>query len=265
MRQLIVNADDLGYSANRNRGIIESVESGIVTSVSILVNFPATGEAIEFAKGADVGVALHMNLTEGTPLTDPSGRFPGKPGFRKQARNGELDPAGIEREMEAQLTRLLDAGVGVTHLDGHHHVHVFPPVTECAARIAKRFGIRWIRCPVADDPELVPMSEELAGELEQYGKLGAVAREVFSREALRFTDHFRGATLAWHVNRGATEKLIRRLPEGVTEYMVHPGYADPEGGFSGSMREDEVRILTDPGIRKLLEDGGVELTHFGKL
>ena len=79
MRKLIVNADDLGYSVNRNRGIIESVESGIVTSVSILVNFPATGEAIEFAKvdtqrrGA---VALETRLpASGEGADDPCGRI----------------------------------------------------------------------------------------------------------------------------------------------------------------------------------------------
>ena len=55
MKRLIVNADDFGFSPNRNRGIIESVEKGIVTSVSILVNFPAAEEAIDFVKGRDLG------------------------------------------------------------------------------------------------------------------------------------------------------------------------------------------------------------------
>jgi len=62
-----ITADDFGYCSKRNAGIIESVNKGIVNSVSVLVN----GSCVEpcahlFTKNVKIG--LHLNLTEGKPL-----------------------------------------------------------------------------------------------------------------------------------------------------------------------------------------------------
>lgn len=271
-KKLIVNADDFGFSANRNRGIVETLERGIVTSVSLLVNFPAAAEAIEYVKRAGTGVAVHLNLSERGPLsgsvpslTDGTGAFCGKQEIRERARAGKIDPSEVERELTAQVARVADEGIRVTHLDGHQHIQVYPPMVGPVARVARKFGIRWIRCPVDDDLTAVPLPPERTGDLEEYRVLGEQARSVFAAEGLRFADHFRGATLARQVSREGTERMLRRLPDGVTEYMVHPGYPDPGDPFSGPAREEEVRILTDPALRRMLEQAGVERTHFGNL
>jgi hypothetical protein len=47
--------------------------------------------------------------------------------------------------------------------------------------------------------------------------------------------------------------------------MVHPGKAEAESGFDGPDRERELAALTDPRLRPLLKELGVQLTHFGKL
>ena len=135
MKKLIINADDFGYSANRNRGIRECVENGIVTSVSIIANFPAAGEAVEYVKGRDIGVAVHLNLSQGPPLAKgltflDDGNLPGKDAVQQLALYARLDPEEVERELEAQVRRVTDAGVALTHLDGHHHIHAFPGVAE---------------------------------------------------------------------------------------------------------------------------------------
>jgi chitin disaccharide deacetylase len=50
MKRLIVNADDLGYTAGVNRGIVEAHERGIVTSTSMMVDRPASAEGAEIAR-----------------------------------------------------------------------------------------------------------------------------------------------------------------------------------------------------------------------
>jgi len=88
-RNLIVNADDLGWTAGVNRGIAEAHRNGIVTSASLLANGRAFEEAVEFARATrDLGVGVHLNLSDGPPvapreavpsLLNASGAFEGGP------------------------------------------------------------------------------------------------------------------------------------------------------------------------------------------
>ena len=53
----------------------------------------------------------------------------------------------VEQELAAQIGRLRAAGVPLTHLDAHKHVHLYPPVFAIVARLAARFGIPVVRVP----------------------------------------------------------------------------------------------------------------------
>lgn len=101
-KKIIINADDFGYSAERNKGIVESFVRGVVSSVSLLVNGSSALEAIALAKGNMMPLGLHVNLTEGRPLrkghntlTDESGFLRGKMGFREALRNGQINEAEV--------------------------------------------------------------------------------------------------------------------------------------------------------------------------
>src|SRR4051794_40513217 len=62
---LIVNADDFGLSHDTNRGIIDSHERGIVSSVSLMVRHSAAAEAAEYARAhPPLSVGLHVDLGE---------------------------------------------------------------------------------------------------------------------------------------------------------------------------------------------------------
>ena len=67
--KIIVNADDLGRNAETNRRIIELAQSGHITSVSLIANAPAIGEAVvQLAKCPKLSKGVHLNLTEFSPL-----------------------------------------------------------------------------------------------------------------------------------------------------------------------------------------------------
>src|SRR2546422_4030928 len=70
-RRVVVNADDFGFSAGVNRGILEAHAAGVVSSVSVLVNTPGWPDARDRLRaiGGTLGVGLHLNLTTGAPLT----------------------------------------------------------------------------------------------------------------------------------------------------------------------------------------------------
>src|SRR5271154_3637415 len=69
MKNLIVNADDLGWTEGVNRGIAEAHRNGIVTSTSLLANGAAFDQGVAMAKATPaLGVGVHLNLSDGTPV-----------------------------------------------------------------------------------------------------------------------------------------------------------------------------------------------------
>src|SRR4051794_10944670 len=64
-RYLIVNADDLGYSARVNGGIFEAHQRGIVTSASLMVRWSAAAAAVAAARRCPgLSLGLHLDLGE---------------------------------------------------------------------------------------------------------------------------------------------------------------------------------------------------------
>lgn len=95
-----------------------------------------------------------------------------------------------------------------------------------------------------------------------YGRLALEASEVYARHGMVSADAFTGAALTGLLTWGKLEAVVRSLPKGTTEFMVHPGYADAPAGFDGPEREVELRLLTDPRVRDLLARERIALISF---
>src|SRR5271167_2738029 len=68
VKNLIVNADDLGWTVGVNRGIVEAHRKGLVTSTSLLANGQAFAAAAEIRRSyPELGIGVHLNLSDGPP------------------------------------------------------------------------------------------------------------------------------------------------------------------------------------------------------
>jgi predicted glycoside hydrolase/deacetylase ChbG (UPF0249 family) len=149
--RLIVNADDFGISEAVNRGIVEAHERGIVTSTSIMATGAKFEHAVELARlRPSLAVGVHLVLTEHRPLIGASaaaslvrsdGSF--EPHLRqllKRRLRGRVSIAEVRRELDEQIRRVRAAGIAISHLDGHQHVHVLPGimVSSWSASAARR-------------------------------------------------------------------------------------------------------------------------------
>ena len=74
-RQLLVRADDLGFSRGVNYGIADAVDSGIIRSVGLMPNMPDAEHGVRLLAGKDICFGLHTNICVGRPLT-PAARIP---------------------------------------------------------------------------------------------------------------------------------------------------------------------------------------------
>jgi len=281
MKQLIVNADDLGADESRNAGIFEAIEAGSVTSVSILPNGPALGDAvrtIHSQKLTRISFGVHLNLSEGKPLESGlrrlvgrDGCFMGKPRAQRlllHRGDSELEKE-IRRELSAQIARIRDAGISVDHLDGHQHVHVFPSVVIAGAETARMQEIPWVRIPEEPLPDfwIRAASSKLIEEAGFFSQHGAAARAYYEGMGIRTTDNFRGLYLKGELPADEWEGFLESIPSGITELMVHPGHfraeiAGPFAGFSTADRKKELSALTDGRFLAALLKEGIQLTRF---
>jgi predicted glycoside hydrolase/deacetylase ChbG (UPF0249 family) len=151
--RLVVNADDFGLSSAISRGILRAHREGIVTSTSLLGNCTdLDGARALLAEAPNLGVGVHLALVEGGPVSDPA-RVPSllTPSGRFRSRGAEfiaawtkrqIDAGDVEREFEAQVARVREAGIRVDHLDTHHHLGFLPVVGRSVEAVARRLRHR---------------------------------------------------------------------------------------------------------------------------
>jgi predicted glycoside hydrolase/deacetylase ChbG (UPF0249 family) len=274
--RLIVHADDFGISESVNHGIVDAHRRGIVTSTSVMANGAAFEHAVALTKEhptLDVGV--HLTLTEEKPvgpaaagLVDASGRFP--PHVLKFAARhaaGRIPLDAVRTELDAQIRRVLDRGIAVSHLDGHQHVHVLPGIARLVAELAKAHGIRTVRYP----------AERVRGYmLRNLGSARRVAEQVALAVCcalsplgeLKRIDDFVGFYFGGRLNEANLATVLAGLPPGRTaELMCHPGDDDPRGryrhwDYSWAAERD---ALSSPRIRDLVLARGVQLISYRDL
>lgn len=146
-RLLIVNADDFGLSKGQNYGIIEACRNGIVTSTTALVNGQAIDHAVQLSRDEpSLAIGMHFVLTMGKPLT-------AMPGLTRDgvlgkwiwqlAEEDALPLEEITQELASQYLRFIELfGRKPTHLDSHHHVHMFRRFSRLLPGLRLKRGLR---------------------------------------------------------------------------------------------------------------------------
>ena len=288
MKNLIVNADDLGWTEGVNRGIAEAHRNGIVTSASLLANGVAFASGVELARSTPgLGVGVHLNLSDGAPVAEPeavsslvndSGQFDGSPeSLLLRIAKRDVMLREVEQEWDAQIEKVKSAGIQPTHLDGHKHVHMLPGLFEIALRLAKRYGIGAIR--VAHEASSLRAALSTGDEanattvLKQGVQarglklLARDAREQAERAGISTADYFCGIAQTGEMTKEGVARLLRNLPDGTTELMSHPGYADQDLQNTATRlqasRQTELEILTDMEIRNIVASQGIRLIDYG--
>ena len=185
----------------------------------------------------------------------------------------------VEEEWDAQIQKARDAGIRPTHLDGHKHVHMLPGLFEIALRLAKQHGIEAIRVSLEESSlraALASGSRHRAGVVMKQGVqarglklLARDARKQAERMGIATADYFCGIAQTGELTLEGVEQLLKSLPEGTTEFMCHPGYADEALQKTATRlqasRQKELEILTDTKIRKLVASQGIRLIDYGSV
>jgi hypothetical protein len=294
-RALIVNADEIGVTEGINEGIIAAHAKGIVTSTTMVVNLWAFDDAVRLArKYPNLAVGVHLNITYGPPilppervhtLVDENGEFFRRKPLLQRLVLGQISMIQVYEEFCAQIDKLIAAGITPSHVDSHESVYMYPDLfLKVVTPVARQY-----RLPIRLQQERMdrhsfasPGAFGLYAKTDSFWKnriMWGLARRYrlrLRRANIQTTDHFLSTFNCLRRNPddlyGGLMRDLADLHPGVTELMVHPGFNDGRlvnfldgGEMAAQWREEEVRVLTDEALRRVLDRGTVERINYRTL
>ena len=268
-RYLIIHADDAGMSHSANRGTIDAMENGIVSSASIMVPCPWFPEFADYARrnpDRDWGVHLTVNCEwkfyrwgpvaprEKVPsLIDPDGYLWSN--TRQVAEHAKADEVAIE--LRAQIDRAIQFGVPLTHLDTHMGaLATRPDLIEVYVRTGIEYDLPVLFLRTID-PQRAAAYPALARQAEAMVRL-------LDEKGLPVLDHL----VQFYSGEGHSQRrdqyleALRTLPPGVSQLIVHCGYDDAELQAittSAARRDSDRRVFTDPEVIAEVERLGIRV------
>ena len=240
MKQLLIRADDIGYSYAVNLGIARSAREGLVRSVGVMPNMPETERGYSWVADLDIAVGQHTNVCLGYPCAEPervqsllgsNGQFRSSREYRAAFKEGhdfvDYDEAVIE--IEAQLARFLEvAGRDPDYFEAHAVASA--NLNRAIEDVAAAHGYK--NQPASFDPT----ATVTCGTTPVRMVMRSMQPGYEPAEAIRET--------------------VENMADGETVVMVfHPGYLDRfilENSSLTTDRAKEVDALIDPELRAWL-------------
>jgi predicted glycoside hydrolase/deacetylase ChbG (UPF0249 family) len=284
-KRLIINADGFGFTYGNNLGIRETLQYGLVKSVSVNTSFPAVEETFGLIRQYPaVSIGVHLNLQVGIPVLPPSyipslvradGEFHGTD-FVKRLLSGKVRYSDMLRELDAQIRVLTDRGVKLTHFDSHQNMHLYPPYFFAAVRLARAHGIERMRCHcrwifVADAVRRKAKVRRyyLHNPMRLLTQIGARTLNAYARwRGIRMADRLISPAYADGSKKYLLDTwldIIVQLPSGTNEIYCHPGHPDETLRRYAKYVDErayEIEVLTSEKLKKAIQDRKIQLISF---
>jgi predicted glycoside hydrolase/deacetylase ChbG (UPF0249 family) len=216
MSNLIINADDFGISKAVNYAIMAAMDSNICTDTTLLANFDESENAANLAISMNRTdrVGIHLNLTEGLPLSlkirnEP--RFCNQDGYfhnkklKRIALLSKSEKIAVQEELTSQIRLCRQFGVPISHADSHNHIHEEPGLGLLVMDILKNENVPYLR---------------LTNNIGETSFVNRIYRSTYNLvlgfKGLTVTEYFGSIT---NLNN-YTKKIDEN---SVVELMIHPG------------------------------------------
>jgi predicted glycoside hydrolase/deacetylase ChbG (UPF0249 family) len=234
-RAVIIHTDDIGMCQASVEAFADLNEVGIISSGAVMVPCPWFLHAAEYARQhpqADLGVHLTLTSEWKTyrwgPLStrDPASGLLDEQGYFHHLAapfQEQADPLAVDLELNAQVERLIQAGIRPTHADSHMVSVAHPRFMGSYIQLAWKFGLPLVIFRLDEagwggmglDPETAKMAAGLVRQLEEAGL--PILDAYFGMPLDREDDH-------WE----RTKRALSELQPGVTHFIIHPAKDTPE-------------------------------------
>jgi predicted glycoside hydrolase/deacetylase ChbG (UPF0249 family) len=278
MKRLIVTADDFGLTKSVNVGIARARRDGIVTYLSLIPTGDAFSDAIRLLREMGVKEAgAHLAVTETSPLTKlrPDSALVGRDGrflknhiiFFANLFLKRIDRSALYSELKAQLELVKDAGIDITCLSSHEHIHMEPSILAIFLRLAKEYCVPSIRL-VGGDICIAGFGAKIILRETALFTFAATMKRSLDTASVKHTDRLLGFLDSGNIYEDVIIKLLKCVKDGSTELVCHPGILASEIRDRYTFHkncEKELTALTSPRVKKLIEEESIHLTTFSQL
>ena len=249
LRTLALCADDFGLSPGICAAIVRLAQGQRLNAISCMTNsaYWEVGAPSLSDLPASVDIGLHLNLTEGRPLSRPLAaiwpRLPQLRGLILQSYLGQLPVPELRVELQAQLEAFRSAiGAEPAYVDGHQHIHHLPGLRDMILDMADRMQPR---AAVRNTAHLRGSGFGLKRWLIRNTGARRMIREIH-RRGLSHNAVLLGAYDFRQTDyRTLMQGWLKQVPEAGALLFCHPGYAAGEGIADGiiAARERELAYL----------------------
>lgn len=226
----IIIADDLGLNETVNDGIILALKNGLLNGASLMPNGEAFADALNKIKNInDPNIGIHLVLVEEKPLVLKN--FPKNHKiFFIMYVLGLIDLKKIEKELRAQAERCIKSGIKPTFINSHQHLHLLPGILNIVIRLAREFGVSYIR--LVNEPVSWTKGKLFRQIQLLFLKfLSHLAKTKIKKSGLKHNDIFIGFINAGNLKREDivfADNLSQEHSEKIVELGCHPGFEDEE-------------------------------------
>ena len=274
-RVVIFHCDDAGMSHASNLGAMESIEKGVVTSVSVMMPCSWVPEFVQYVKAhPDVDAGLHLTLNSEWNLYrwGPVAGKPAVPGLCDpdgylwhpvQETAQHATPDEVEREIRAQIEKAEAMGLHPTHLDTHMGALVARP----------EFVARYLKVGIEKHiPVLAVGGHRTAARIENpeaMQHIDELVKTVWDA-GLPVIDDLHTASYEWKEGAKSARfiEMLKSLKPGITLVLVHcsrPTDEFPLITSSSNLRLEDLKAMIDPELRKTVQVEGISLTTWREL
>lgn len=281
MKKLIINADDFGLHKSVNIGIINGFQEGFIRSTSIMPGGKAFEQAVALAKDCPkLGIGVHLTLVAEKSVIDPekvstlvdcSGYLPaGYFEFMNKYILGKFDFGQIRTELDSQIAKVFATGLKITHLDSHQHLHVLPGILDIVMDLARKYNIPALRIPCEPYLFIGGYPTHISRMVSRAGLtfLAQRAKNKVRKQGFITPDHFFGMLAGGNMQEKYLLNILDKLPEGVSEIMMHPG--NDNGELSKSFLwpyhwQQELAAVKSSALKNCLQNNDIQLISFREL
>jgi hypothetical protein len=279
-RRFVINADDYGISNATNRGIQDAAAFGILTSTSVLANMPGFNHAVNHKDELEnIGFGAHLSLNMGKPvlpvhkvksLINEDGSFLSSYMKHVMLKKDSTLLKEAKNELIAQISKLLDNGFVLDHVNSQSHIHMIPAYFQIFKDIADKFKIKHIRTTI--EPILSDFSYFGINRIK-VGLINTVTNNHFNNSSLH-SIKFKGLLRSNGVVKKQLNTYIKNL-KGTYEICTHPGYLIDQDAelyepwvydfLMDDKRELELQALLDEDLKDLIHRENIILAKFSDL